>query len=360
MISVLNRFFKSHFLARHALLALAGFIIPSMAAAEWTYLPLPYALRNSTIVTTGNVRARCSGVGVSSDGSRYCERSFAPPTFANENEVVETVPAGRTLKLLEVHYDQDGFALRVVGDNEPFWIFQPHQGPSVVSSEGQPIEIPLQNIYTAYLAGDIAAILGHQDVQLQCFPGMTVIDQPLPEVVQERPTPAPTPAPTGLQVPEFDFHAASAGNKFSPNCQAFIGASGEYGEWGRIIENELKNSDHLSIFLSDQAGQVRNMDRICPNFTRLSREQKIRFWVWAFMSIAQVESTCQSGLQASEPSSNGYFAQGLLWKIWMNPLMAIAVSGPLTLTLSAPACHPTSEKMRAIIYDVDWMPWPTF
>src|SRR5690606_4200720 len=49
-----------------------------------------------------------------------------------------------------------------------------------------------------------------------------------------------------------------------------------------------------------------------PNFTRLTPEDKIRFWVWTFMSIAQVESTCQNNISATKASSNGYFAQGLL------------------------------------------------
>ncbi len=266
----------------------------------WTPLPLPLSMRGATFTTTVELSARCASVAVSSQGAKSCADPFSTPSFAQNQEIIQTLRPGQTLQALEVHYDPDGYAVRVDdGGGNSFWVFEPHAGESYLSYDGQPLRDSLHSIYSLHLAGDVAQALGGHE---QCLYDPAVMNAPIPEPESQAP----------VQIPDFDEQAGASGNKFHPNCQGFIGPNGQYGEWGQLLADQIEDQPHLSIFLSDRVAQVQNMEVFCPNFTNLTKEQKTRFWVWTFMSIAHVESTCRAGVAAAAPSGEGYYAQGLL------------------------------------------------
>lgn len=80
------------------------------------------------------------------------------------------------------------------------------------------------------------------------------------------------------------------------NCSEFIKPTGVYGRYGESIVAEInKNPRYQSVLIEDKSKAIARdpqMKAICPNFVNLSADEKKRFWVWTFASIAWDEARC--------------------------------------------------------------------
>lgn len=80
---------------------------------------------------------------------------------------------------------------------------------------------------------------------------------------------------------------------FSKKCESFIKADGTLGDWGRMIYDYIEETEvQKDMFLYDEIKGMTARPYTCPNWYNLNEEQRKRFWVWMFASIAQVESSC--------------------------------------------------------------------
>ncbi|POB12696.1 hypothetical protein [Halobacteriovorax sp. DA5] len=83
------------------------------------------------------------------------------------------------------------------------------------------------------------------------------------------------------------------GKYFNKDCQMFITEDGKEGVWGQMITEYIENeSGAAEMFLYDEIKGMTAAPYTCPNWYNLNNEQRKRFWVWMFASIAQVESSC--------------------------------------------------------------------
>lgn len=85
-------------------------------------------------------------------------------------------------------------------------------------------------------------------------------------------------------------------NPANPKCNLFLSPEGELGSYGRIIRDYIdddikKNSP--SVFLSDSILGMASAPGICPNWSRLDQDARVKFWVWTFAAIASAESGCR-------------------------------------------------------------------
>ncbi|EQC44359.1 transglycosylase SLT domain protein [Bacteriovorax sp. Seq25_V] len=81
--------------------------------------------------------------------------------------------------------------------------------------------------------------------------------------------------------------------KDGADCRHFIEDNGEYGAWGKTIENYILTEPDGDVLLRDNlAGMESGSGGICPRWKSLNRDDKIRFWVWSMAAIAWRESTC--------------------------------------------------------------------
>lgn len=93
----------------------------------------------------------------------------------------------------------------------------------------------------------------------------------------------------------FKVEPAYRGDKkfFNTRCYAFIDANGDYGSYGKIIRDYINAKGGAdSRFFSDALPGMESAPRTCPKWGRLSDSDKMKFWVWTFASIAQIESSC--------------------------------------------------------------------
>ncbi len=82
---------------------------------------------------------------------------------------------------------------------------------------------------------------------------------------------------------------------FNTACRGFINNNGTYGAWGQVIRDEIiSKGGGDSLFLSDAIPGMESAPHTCPNWGNLTDNQKVKFWVWTFASIAQVESSCNT------------------------------------------------------------------
>tara|TARA_R110000868_G_scaffold14661_4_gene67856 strand:- start:7231 stop:8022 length:792 start_codon:yes stop_codon:yes gene_type:complete len=82
---------------------------------------------------------------------------------------------------------------------------------------------------------------------------------------------------------------------FNPACKSFIRDNGSYGPWGTIIKDYIvAKGGASSRFFADSLPGMESAPRTCPNWGRLSENEKMKFWVWMMASIAQVESSCNN------------------------------------------------------------------
>ena len=93
------------------------------------------------------------------------------------------------------------------------------------------------------------------------------------------------------------------------DCSKFIADSGTsgFGPWGNNVVEYLNEKGANSIFLSNNIPGMSEGIRACPNWNRLSQDEKKYFWVWVMASIAQVESRCNSNAR-NHNASNGIAA----------------------------------------------------
>lgn len=118
------------------------------------------------------------------------------------------------------------------------------------------------------------------------------------------------------------------------NCSDFIDRNGMLGSRGHVIASAFQQFEHLRVLVSEKAARATSMPQLCPKFSRMNEEQRIRFWVWAFAAIAWDESTCKPGATNSR-ATNGT-AVGLLQmestlraRSWRGPLCRFqSVSAP--------------------------------
>jgi len=78
-------------------------------------------------------------------------------------------------------------------------------------------------------------------------------------------------------------------------CNLFLAKNGEYGSYGRIIQNYIREDVELnidSIFLSNKILGMSSAPRICPNWNKFDYETRVKFWVWTFAAISAIESSC--------------------------------------------------------------------
>ncbi len=101
--------------------------------------------------------------------------------------------------------------------------------------------------------------------------------------------------------------------QFNSNCDAFIGSNGYYGSWGAVIGETLiaarQENPAYEVFFADSTTNIDGVTTLCPQWTRLSEEQRVNFWVWTFAAISQAESSCDPGAVAN--GINGKIAVGL-------------------------------------------------
>ncbi len=97
------------------------------------------------------------------------------------------------------------------------------------------------------------------------------------------------------------------GSGFSRNgadCTGFIHEDGNLGIHGATIKAYLdQEGDGSPFFNSPRPGMV-DPPAICPNWERLTRREKIHFWVWVMGAIAWSESTCLAD-RVNSSASNG-------------------------------------------------------
>lgn len=80
---------------------------------------------------------------------------------------------------------------------------------------------------------------------------------------------------------------------FNRRCnQLFINKEGKLGEAGREIIDAVQK--HASKCLYNDL----NVSSICPNYRSFNNTQKDAFWVYAFASVAQFESSCNPAVDA--------------------------------------------------------------
>lgn len=108
-----------------------------------------------------------------------------------------------------------------------------------------------------------------------------------------------------------DLPGLSAGfYKNGAKCDNFINSNGKLGPWGKAIDDYIIAQGNSSIFLSDRLNGFERDPGFCPNWKKLTAEQKRHFWAWTFAAIAWKESTCKPTAK-NRKASNGT-AVGLL------------------------------------------------
>lgn len=80
--------------------------------------------------------------------------------------------------------------------------------------------------------------------------------------------------------------------KNGANCGSFISESGEYGSWGKVIVDYIRNSPEKDLFIGNNLRGMGPPQEICPNWPNLTVDEREHFWVWTIASIAWKESTC--------------------------------------------------------------------
>ncbi|WP_413580391.1 hypothetical protein [Bdellovibrio sp. HCB288] len=83
------------------------------------------------------------------------------------------------------------------------------------------------------------------------------------------------------------------------SCDSFIKDDGEYGSLGnKVLAGVRENADAFSEKVP------KDMKSLCPKYASMDSEQRNKFWVWAMMSMASTESSCDSE-QVNENAPHG-------------------------------------------------------
>lgn len=84
----------------------------------------------------------------------------------------------------------------------------------------------------------------------------------------------------------------SKGTQLPATCQSYISKAGALGVKGKMMRSLMGNN------LAFQK-TTRDMGSLCPNFSNLSKDQKLNFWVWLWGALAFDESTCGQNTRAA-------------------------------------------------------------
>lgn len=71
-------------------------------------------------------------------------------------------------------------------------------------------------------------------------------------------------------------------------CYSMIQQNGKYGEWGQQLASILREDRYAQQYTKAGA-----LGKFCPRFDSLSKEDKIKAWVWFWQSLAKEESSCR-------------------------------------------------------------------
>jgi len=89
--------------------------------------------------------------------------------------------------------------------------------------------------------------------------------------------------------------------KGARGCDRFIRNNGEYGDYGEMLYSTLMNEEHIrKVLIDDRNGKINSdpvMNQVCPGFSKLSKEDRARFWVWTMAAIAWDESKCNPNIR---------------------------------------------------------------
>jgi hypothetical protein len=111
------------------------------------------------------------------------------------------------------------------------------------------------------------------------------------------------------------------------NCHRYIKPDGTYGEQGLAIRKEIvgmgRSSNMREYFLNYELPQ---MNKLCPKFNTLQKEQKINFWIWYMAAISWDETKCfddnwQVNKNATDTTAAGEFQMPAPWshRDWRGP-----------------------------------------
>ncbi|MBO9666987.1 MAG: hypothetical protein J7501_09255 [Bdellovibrio sp.] len=76
----------------------------------------------------------------------------------------------------------------------------------------------------------------------------------------------------------------------APSCDRFMNEDGKMGGWGQKALSLIKGKP--SSFGENIPGDIKQW---CPNYPKMSSSQRELFWVWAMMSMASSEASCDAG-----------------------------------------------------------------
>ncbi|WP_295905539.1 hypothetical protein [uncultured Bdellovibrio sp.] len=78
-----------------------------------------------------------------------------------------------------------------------------------------------------------------------------------------------------------------ASAKFAKGCDHFINKEGQLGAWGSYTLQQIKDKpESFGLNVPD------DITKWCPNYPKMSKDQRELYWVWIIMSMASSESSC--------------------------------------------------------------------
>ena len=83
-------------------------------------------------------------------------------------------------------------------------------------------------------------------------------------------------------------------------CYSMIQQNGKYGEWGQQMSSILREERYQSTYT--RAGAL---GKFCPRFDSLSKDDKIKAWVWFWQSLAKEESSCRLSVRHGTTTASG-------------------------------------------------------
>ncbi|WP_172795283.1 hypothetical protein [Bdellovibrio bacteriovorus] len=101
---------------------------------------------------------------------------------------------------------------------------------------------------------------------------------------------------------------SDASAKMAKGCDNFINKEGQLGSWGSYTLQQIKEKpDSFGENIPD------DITKWCPNYPKMSKDQRELYWVWIIMSMASSESSCNP--RNDNPNAPNGTAIGLL-QVW--------------------------------------------
>lgn len=90
---------------------------------------------------------------------------------------------------------------------------------------------------------------------------------------------------------------------FNPMCREFIRPDGSFGKAGNAMIEAISKVGERCFY------EKADFSQICPAYKEFAKEEKQRFLLWLFASIAQIESSCEPTKdgQGTNDKAVGYF-----------------------------------------------------